>query len=84
MSRWVLTPAEALDSPHAGGKARALARAVRAGLPVPEWCVVSSDAFAAAGEGSTIAPEVLAEIEAAVRSLGPRGDAVAVRTSPSD
>ena len=84
MSRWVLMPSEALESPHAGGKARALARAVRAGLPVPDWVVVSSEAFAAAAEGSAIAPGVLAEIDAALRALSPRGEAVAVRSSASD
>ena len=42
---WILDAAAAEGSPHAGGKARALARAERAGLPVPPWFVVSSDAF---------------------------------------
>jgi hypothetical protein len=42
---WILDPAAAAESPHAGGKARALARAERAGLPVPPWFVVSSQAF---------------------------------------
>ena len=84
MSRWVLMPAEALASPHAGGKARALARAVRAGLPVPDGVVVSSDAFAAAAQGSTLAPAVFAEIQAAVRRLSPNGESVAVRSSAID
>jgi pyruvate,water dikinase len=42
MTRWILDPPEALASPYAGGKARALAGAERAGLPVPPWFVVSS------------------------------------------
>ena len=45
MTAWILDAARAADSPHAGGKARALARAQRAGLPVPEWFVVSASAF---------------------------------------
>jgi pyruvate,water dikinase len=45
MTRWILDAAEAAGSPHAGGKARALARAQSAGLPVPAWFVVSSAAF---------------------------------------
>ena len=45
MTGWILGPAEAADSLHAGGKARALARAQRAGLPVPDWFVLSASAF---------------------------------------
>jgi pyruvate,water dikinase len=45
VSRWILGRAEAVDSPHAGGKARALARAERAGLPVPAWFALSAAAF---------------------------------------
>ena len=45
MSSWILGAAEAVDSPHAGGKARALARAERAGLPVPPWFALSAGAF---------------------------------------
>ena len=46
MSGVILTGiAEVIDSPHAGGKARALARAQRAGLPVSPWFVVPSTAF---------------------------------------
>lgn len=45
MTRWILDPAGALDSPHAGGKARALARAERGGLSVPAWIVLSDSAF---------------------------------------
>jgi len=43
---WILDAAEAVDSPLAGGKARALARAQGAGLPVPAWFVLSAAAFA--------------------------------------
>ena len=45
MTRWILDAASALDSPHAGGKARALARAERGGLAVPPWVVLSETAF---------------------------------------
>ena len=47
MTTWVLDPIDALDSPHAGGKARALARAARGGLCVPAWVVLSDAAFLA-------------------------------------
>lgn len=43
---WILGGAEAVESPYAGGKARALARAQRAGMPVPPWFALSSSAFA--------------------------------------
>jgi phosphohistidine swiveling domain-containing protein len=46
MSGWILGAAEAASSLHSGGKARALARAQRAGLPVPDWFVLSAAAFA--------------------------------------
>ena len=44
MSSWILGATEAIDSPHAGGKARALARAEHAGLAVPQWFVLSAEA----------------------------------------
>ena len=42
---WILSGRDARLSRHAGGKARALADAERAGLPVPPWFVLSADAF---------------------------------------
>jgi rifampicin phosphotransferase len=45
VSRRILRGIEAIDSPQAGGKARALALAERAGLPVPPWFVLSAAAF---------------------------------------
>jgi hypothetical protein len=45
MTTWILDPFDALDSSHAGGKARALARAARGGLSVPAWVVLSDAAF---------------------------------------
>lgn len=42
---WIIGAAEAIESPFAGGKARALARAQRASLPIPAWFVLSAAAF---------------------------------------
>jgi pyruvate,water dikinase len=44
MTKWILDADAALDSPEAGGKARALARAQRGGLMVPAWVVLSESA----------------------------------------
>ena len=41
----ILYPARALDSPHAGGKARGLARMQRGGLTSPPWFVIPDTAF---------------------------------------
>lgn len=63
-----------------GGKAHALARAARHGLPVPDWFVVSpgtaSDNHSEAGRA-----QAWAEIAAAIRVLAPNGEPVAVRSS---
>jgi phosphohistidine swiveling domain-containing protein len=77
--RYILTPREALGSPAAGGKARALAAVERAGLPVPAWFVLSSDAYAA-----TLTPEVRAELSSAIAGISPNGERLAVRSSASD
>jgi phosphohistidine swiveling domain-containing protein len=45
MTAWILHAAEAADSQQAGGKARALARAEQADLPVPPWFVLSPASF---------------------------------------
>ena len=45
MTRWILERSEAAGSALAGGKARALAHAERAGLPVPAWFVLSAAAL---------------------------------------
>jgi pyruvate,water dikinase len=83
MTAWILGPAEAADSPYVGGKARALARAERAGLPVPRWFVVSAAAFS-----DSLTPDQRAEIDdaldRAVRDLSPNGELLAVRSSASD
>ena len=77
--RYILTSREALRSPAAGGKARALAAAGRAGLPVPAWFVLSAEAH-----GPSLTPEVRAELSAALAGLSPNDEQVAVRSSASD
>ena len=87
MTTWILDPLDALDSPHAGGKARSLARAARGGLSVPAWVVLSDAAFrqfnpltlSGMPEG-----EVRSAIDAAVRTLCPMGERLAVRSSACD
>lgn len=58
---WILRGEEATDARQAGGKASALARAERAGLPVPPWFVVSAEAFEA-----SLRPEQRAMLEGAL------------------
>jgi phosphohistidine swiveling domain-containing protein len=90
MSRYILRGAEALASPRAGGKARALADVEGGGLPVPPWFVLSAEAceqaLAAAGSADRLGVEgeVLAELRAAVSALSPAGELLAVRSSASD
>lgn len=83
MSEWILDAASALDAHGAGGKARALARAQRAGLPVPAWFALSSAAF-----GAEVTPDqrtaITAAVRDAVRALCPDGELVAVRSSAAD
>ena len=87
MTTWILDPVDALDSPHAGGKARALARAARGGLSVPAWVVLSDAAFLQSNP-STLSGmpegEVRSAIDAAVRTLCPMGERLAVRSSACD
>jgi phosphohistidine swiveling domain-containing protein len=92
MPAWIFDPVEALDSPHAGGKARALARAAQGGLCVPDWIVLSDAACLHSNpstlpgifEGVTMASDVRSAIDAAVRTLCPKGERLAVRSSASD
>ncbi len=58
VNAWIFGAAEAATSPHAGGKAKALARAERAGLPVPPWFVLSATAF-----DDSLTPEQRAVLE---------------------
>ena len=87
MTTWILDPLDALDSPRAGGKARALARAARGGLSVPAWVVLSDAAFLQSNP-STLSGmpegEVRSAIDAAVRTLCPMGERLAVRSSACD
>ena len=69
-SRYVLTPAQAVASPHVGGKARALARAARAGLPVPRWVVLTADAFDASTAAAGMAVGAAREHFVRVLELG--------------
>jgi phosphohistidine swiveling domain-containing protein len=60
MTPWIVSSADAAESLDAGSKARALARAERAGLPVPQWFVLSSTAFA-----DSLRPDQRAALETA-------------------
>lgn len=62
-----------------GGKAAALARLARAGLPIPPWFVVPPPA-----EAQAPSDELRQELEAACRELCPDGELLAVRSSASD
>ena len=66
----------ALSSPAAGGKARALAAAERAGLRVPPWFVIGSESLHDAGLRS--------RFSYALRVLSPSDELVAVRSSAID
>lgn len=83
MSGWILDAASALDAADAGGKARALARAQGAGLPVPPWFALSSSAFR-----PDLSPEerdaIRDAVRAAVQRICPNGELVAVRSSAAD
>ena len=72
---------DADDAAPIGGKARALARASRAGLPVPPWFAISTDAWTSEG---SLRAEAKAELAHAIPSLCPNGEMVAVRSSASD
>lgn len=63
-----------------GGKAGALARLVSAGLPIPEWLVMTPAAFAAS-EAGRLHRELAGEIVAAARALAPDARYFAVRSS---
>jgi rifampicin phosphotransferase len=87
MTTWILDPVDALDSPHAGGKARALARAARGGLSVPAWVVLSDAAFLQSNPSTLsgiLEGEVRSAVDAAVRTLCPMGERLAVRSSACD
>ena len=83
MSNWILGPTDAAGSPNAGGKARALARAERAGLPVPQWFVLSASAFHDSRDVS-LSPAIARAVADALQNIAPDGQLVAVRSSASD
>jgi len=64
-----------------GAKGWALARARRAGLPVPDWFALSPSAWRADGR---LADGARAELATALAALCPRGEPVAVRSSAID
>ena len=66
-----------------GGKAGALARLATAGLPIPEWFVVTPEAFASSGADGKfrLRADLAAEIAAAARELSPGAALFAVRSS---
>ncbi len=80
LTDWILQGDAAAASPHAGGKARALARAERGGLPTPPWFVVSAEVF----RQNPTADELRAHLAPALRAIAPDGALVAVRSSASD
>ncbi len=84
--RFALPLSESHDTALVGGKAASLARLAQAGFPVPDGCVVSTEAYVYArarssGKDGTLAVpgEVAEEIRSAYRSLG--APLVAVRSS---
>ena len=68
-----------------GGKALGLSRLQRLGCEVPAWFALTADAFGVSHQGRAdageVAPEVMAEVEAAVRQLELSGGYLAVRSS---
>ena len=79
----ILRGSGAAGSPAAGGKARALARAEAAGLPVPPWFVVVSDDATVQSALAPDGPGIEAIIRAA-HELAADGTLLAVRSSARD
>lgn len=78
----ILRGADAIASPEAGGKARALARAEGFGLPVPPWFVIATSGGQT--DDWTMDAADAERITAAARELSPAGCLLAVRSSASD
>lgn len=76
---WILRGADVLDSPRAGGKARALAYAERGGLVVPPWFVLDIPDCSAG-----LTPGQRTALDVALREICPHGEAFAVRSSAHD
>jgi pyruvate,water dikinase len=84
--RFTLPLSESRDTALVGGKAASLGRLAQAGLPVPDGCVVSTEAYlyargrSSGKDGTLVMPtEVAEEIRSAYRGLG--APLVAVRSS---
>jgi rifampicin phosphotransferase len=69
-----------------GGKAGALARLGDAGLPIPEWFVVTPEAFAASDATETfrLRPDLADEVVRTARAIAPDAAHFAVRSSAVD
>jgi pyruvate,water dikinase len=71
-----------------GGKAGALARLAAIKLPIPEWFVVTPEAFFAsggkAGELATLRPDLAVQAVALAREIAPDATYFAVRSSALD
>lgn len=75
----IVRPGEVSASSPIGGKARALASAQAAGLPVPSWIVVAAD-----HDPTNLTEAERDQIREAVAALSESGAPVAVRSSASD
>lgn len=75
----VLPLRDAVDAALVGGKAVNLAAMIRAGLPVPDGFVVTTDAFRRRGNGDTIPAPLADEIRRAYEQMG--SPLVAARSS---
>jgi pyruvate,water dikinase len=76
----VVHPGVAAGPAVLGGKAAALARLARAGLPIPDWFVVPPPVAGA----RELSPDLRRELEAACGRLCPDGAWLAVRSSAAD
>src|SRR5947209_13220054 len=78
--KYVIRAGEADAQSPVGGKGRALAALGRAGLPVPPWFALTSDAF----DAGRPLPGAEAELATALAELCLNGELVAVRSSAVD
>ena len=85
MTPTIIDAGRACDAADVGGKARTLARAARAGLAVPAFCVVSEHACGSGDRGpGEMDADLRRAIAAAIDQLSPDGCLLAVRSSGSD
>jgi phosphohistidine swiveling domain-containing protein len=95
--KYIVRPDDAAAAPRLGAKAATLATMQAHGLPVPAWIVLAPEAFSASAATSTADPAagsgeiavlpcsgVLHELQAALATLCPGGELVAVRSSATD